>query len=171
MEPSFLRRVLITAGVTGAAIVGALTVWYGADVLLLLFAGILLALLLRGAADWFARYAPLSPGGSLAVVVAGLVAVFGLAGWLLADDVTAQVNELIDRLPQALGHLEERLGRTAWGRFVLARIPTVETFTAQTGLRRATGILSTAVGTTIGALINVVVVAFVALYVAADPDV
>jgi hypothetical protein len=74
------------------------------------------------------------------MVVVGLVAALGLGGWLLADDIAGQVDELVDRLPRALAHLEERIGRTAWGRFFLARMPTAETLMSQTALTRATGI-------------------------------
>ncbi|HWQ35164.1 MAG TPA: hypothetical protein VNQ79_20130 [Blastocatellia bacterium] len=51
----FLYRVLIVAGVTVVTVLALLLAWSGGNVFLLIFAGILLAVFLRGLADWLVR--------------------------------------------------------------------------------------------------------------------
>ena len=46
-----------------ALVLNALTLLATLGVLVLLFAGVLLAVVLRGAADWLARHSPLTEGG------------------------------------------------------------------------------------------------------------
>ena len=65
-----------------------LFLYYALYVLLLAFAGILLAVLLRGAAEWVAGKTGLSVNWSLAAVVVGLTLAFVLLGWLVAPRLT-----------------------------------------------------------------------------------
>jgi predicted PurR-regulated permease PerM len=70
---NFTRRVLVAVGITTSAALLLLLLWYAVDVLLLAFAGILLAIFLRGLSDWVSEHTPLSGGWSLAVVTLGLI--------------------------------------------------------------------------------------------------
>ncbi len=51
-EKGLAHRALIIIGITVAIVVLLVLLWYVADVLLLAFTGILLAILLRTPADW-----------------------------------------------------------------------------------------------------------------------
>jgi hypothetical protein len=62
-------------GLAAAAIV-LWILWSALDVLLLAFAGVLLAVALRGLAGWVSAHSPLSPAWSLAMVVATLAKLF-----------------------------------------------------------------------------------------------
>ena len=107
-EP-YTRRVLIAVGIALGAILLTLFLYYALYVLLLAFAGILLAVLLRGAAEWVARKTGLSVNWSLAVVVVTTAAAFALLGWLLAPGLTRQANEFSKKLPQSLEKFEQRV--------------------------------------------------------------
>ena len=110
-EIEFLRRVLIVAGVTA----GALLLWTLRDVFLLAIAAIVIATLLITAAAPLQRYARLPRRWALAA--AGVLILLALVGLLVlvGTELRAQVNELADRLPDAIRSLEERIGLPASG--------------------------------------------------------
>jgi predicted PurR-regulated permease PerM len=105
-ETAFLRRVLIVAAVT----VLALLLWAVRDALLLLFAAVMIAVLLLAAARPFRNRLGLSHGAALALGGGSVLAVLVLAGWLVGSQVRAQVEDLVQRLPQAAQSLEQRFG-------------------------------------------------------------
>ena len=107
-EP-YTRRVLIAVGIALGAILLTLFLYYALYVLLLAFAGILLAVLLRGAAEWVARKTGLSVNWSLVVVIVGTAGAFALLGWLLAPGLTRQANEFSKKLPRSLEKFEQRV--------------------------------------------------------------
>ena len=71
----YTRRVLLAVGVALGAILLVLFLYWALYVLLLAFAGILLAVLLRGSAEWVAKKTGLSVRWSLALVIVGFLAV------------------------------------------------------------------------------------------------
>lgn len=168
-EPKrFVRHVLLGVGITAATVILLLLLWYAADVLLVIFAGILLAVLLRGLADAVSQYTSLGSGWSLAVVLFALALFFGLGGWFLASELAGQVDQLTERLTASIKQLQQYLQRYAWGREILsqARAP-AEMLSGRMGLlSQVTGFFSTA----LGVVANAVVVLFVGLYLAADPE-
>jgi hypothetical protein len=80
----FVRRTVAAIGLATLAVASAVLVWRGVDVLLLVFAGVLLALFLRGLAGRTARLTGLPDGAAVAVVVVVLAALTGVGGWLIA---------------------------------------------------------------------------------------
>jgi predicted PurR-regulated permease PerM len=98
---------LIAVGIALGAILLTLFLYYAIYVLLLAFAGILLAVLLRGAAEWVARKSGLSVNWSLAVVVFALAAAFFVLGWLTAPGLTRQANGFAKKLPESLRTFEQ----------------------------------------------------------------
>jgi predicted PurR-regulated permease PerM len=162
--------VWVTVGIVALSVVVGLVAWRVADVLLVVFAGLLLAIVLRGLADALAARLPLPAGVSLAIVIIVLLGVLGLGGWLLSGDVARQVDQLGRDLPRAVESLREQLAGYEWGRTVVAALPRLEDLIADGGLVHATGAVSRTLGATLGLVVNVVIVSFVGLYVAADPE-
>ncbi len=105
-EIAFLRRVLIVAGVAALA----LLIWTARDALLLAFAAVLVAVMLRAVADWLQHHLrlPARWGVTAAclVIALPLLAVFVLVG----SEVRSQSAELMTSLPQSLEALLGRLG-------------------------------------------------------------
>ncbi|MDX2152413.1 MAG: AI-2E family transporter [Bryobacteraceae bacterium] len=165
---AFAHRV--ATAVVVAAIVLALfaAAWWASDVLLLAFAGILLALLLEGIADWICSHTGLGHGAALAAGVFGMLAVAAVGGWLLAPSIAAQGAELADKLPQALESLRGKLAESSWGSSFLREMPkSVQQLPARGDfLGKLTGVFSI----TLGALANLVLVGFVGLFLAAQPN-
>jgi predicted PurR-regulated permease PerM len=105
-QQPFHSRLLSTVGIATLVGVGLLLAWHIADVLLLIFAGILLGILLYGIAAQIHAYTriPLAWAKFLAILLM-VLSLFGTA-WLLGPPLAVGVNELMDRLPQALNRLQ-----------------------------------------------------------------
>jgi predicted PurR-regulated permease PerM len=163
----FVHRAFLVVGIVAAVTVLLGMVWYAADVLLLIFAGILLAVFLRGLSDPLSRYTRMSAGWALAVVVLGLVGLVVLGGGLIAGQVAVQLDQLMESVPGSLAEVEQYLRNYAWGRSLLARAPSANQLVlGRTDiLARVTGLFSTA----LGIVTTVVIVLFVGVYLAVDP--
>ena len=163
LSNNYARRVLLVAGI----FLALLLLWYAADVLLLAFAGVLLAIFLRGLSDLVSEHTPVPAGWSLWAVVLALTGLLALAGWLLAPEVGKQVDQMVESLPASLGRLREYLGDHRWGRQLLQQIDGGALLPERSSvLSRATGILST----TLGFVTDIVIVLFAGLYFAAKPS-
>jgi predicted PurR-regulated permease PerM len=154
----FTKRMLVVA--LFAAL--ALLVWYALYVLLLAFAGVLVAVLLTALADLVSRHTRLSHGWALAVVLAALVIVAGLLGWLLATQITAQVTELSQKLPESVNKFRDYLEQFSWGHALLH-----ETTIDQ---KQIVGRVGGALSITGDAVAGLLLILFVGIYGAAEPD-
>jgi predicted PurR-regulated permease PerM len=167
-EPRFTRRVIIAVGVTLLGLALALLLWYGVRVLLVAFAGVLLAVLLRSIADGISRVTGLGPGWSLGITVLLIAGLFVGLGWLLAPQVAEQANQLVDQLPMAMARLKERIGGSKVGEQLLKLLgrwtgggaaPTTQ------AVAKATSILTQ----TLSVLLDLLIIIFLGIYLAAQP--
>lgn len=162
----FVRRVLIVGAITLAFVAAALLFRAIIDVLLIIFAAILLALLIRAPADWLAERTPLGPKQAVVVVVLGGLLLLGLGGWWLAPAVVEQTGSLSTTIPESLAALQQRLAESSAGAWLLLQLETPEELVDQQGmLRNVTGLFSTS----IGVLTGLIVWLFLALYMALEP--
>lgn len=165
-DRQFLRRTLLVAGLfifTGLTLA---LIWYASDAFLVLFAGILLAVLLRAPTNWLTSHTPLSEKWAIALSVASLAVVLFLLAYLFSVPVAEQAGQLMDTLPQALTRAREWMRRYEWTAPLqpllgeLARIRIDSQF-----LGRASGFITSAVSAIGGS----VVVLFIGVYLAAQP--
>ena len=163
---TFARRVCVAVAIATLAVLVLALLWAATDVLLLVFAAILVACFLRGLADLFSRFTRVPIGWSLAMVVLALLGAMTGAVWLLAPHVAAQVDDLSRGVAQSVQQLHAYLAQYEWGRRILAQMPQAAEL-AQRGnlLGRVTGIFSS----TLGFVANTVLVAFIGLYLAVAP--
>lgn len=161
------------AGLPGPwALAGAglllLLVWHLSSVLLLAFAGLLLALALLQASALLRRYWRMSPRLALLVVVLVLSLLLAGGSWLAGAAAIEQLQSLRDTLPHALAAVKQWLGNHAPGRWLLqvwsAAAPKPEEW------QRIAGLATNTVNATIGAVGSLVLVFAIGLYLAADPD-
>ncbi len=150
------------AAVLALIAVGAI-VWYTADVFLLGFAGILLAVFLDFLARKLAEVSPLGRGWAFAVVTVGIALLLGLAAWVSIPRVSAQVDQLIHDLPQGYDWLRAQLEQTEWGQTLLGYLP------GMLASANLTGKLTTALSRAFEGVEALVVVAVVGIYMGADP--
>ena len=165
---SLARRALPLIGVLIAVVVILWLLWYAADIFLLIFAGILLGVALSGASRWLSEHTPLSYGWALGGVVIGIILAFGLAAWFGGSQLMAQVDNLRAAVMQGAERLFETLEEYAWGRELTRQLPAPgEMLNSGISLfARATGI----VYTMLDVIANIVIVLFLGLYIAVDPD-
>jgi predicted PurR-regulated permease PerM len=87
---SVALKALIQASMFGLVVLVVLLILNAAQVLLLIFGGILFAVLLRGMTDWVSRKTSLRDGLSLAVSIVAPLMALGIAVWLVAPEVSDQ---------------------------------------------------------------------------------
>lgn len=146
----------------------ALVVWYVHDTLLLIFAGLLLSLILRSAAEWTAKTLRVRIVVAVWVTAAIGLIIFaaGVAG--LGNAVAAQMSTLRDTLPAAINDLIQQLRTTPIGIWIANYMPNAAALFTDSGelLSRAGGILSGA----LGAIVAILVMVFVSIAGALEPD-
>jgi predicted PurR-regulated permease PerM len=166
-EP-FVRRMLMTVGVVAAVVLLLVFLSAAVRVLFLVFAGLLLAVLLRALSDLLSRYTSIRQGLSLAIVVLGLISLLGVGAWLLAPQIMEQVGDLGETLTESVQQLRQRLDEYEWSQQLLPEIPAPEDMGGNQGeiVTQVANFFSI----TLGVLVEVVVVLFIGLYLAATPQ-
>lgn len=162
------QRALVWVGIALAVVVLLVLIWYGLDVVLLAFLGVLLAILLRAPADWLTRKTGLRTGWTLAMVCVLLAAALSAGGFFFGRAIAEQSFGLSARIPQIVAETRARLRDSEIGRSALEL---AQAAGAQQGdvqfVGRGLGLL----GSTFGALANVAIVLFFAVFLAAQPKI
>jgi predicted PurR-regulated permease PerM len=156
---------VVTLVATGLVCLVALLV-VAAQVWLLIFAGLLFAVLLSAAADLLSRRSGLGRALSLTVTVVALMSATGAAVYALWPSVSDQIDQLAERLPAAVRQLRAWAEDRAWGEWLLGRADPSQ-------IVDSTGVVSQAAGaltSTAGAAAALLVILFIGIYVAAQPD-
>jgi len=163
----FAHRALVAVMIALLLILIALLLWTSSQVLLLLFAGILFAILLDAVSGWIAGVTGFSHGWSLAVALLILLVLATLGIWYLAPSVGQQLFELARTLPASIQQLRQVLGEYAWGRWILEQMPAANEMMPDGGaiLSRISGVFSS----TFGAIVDFALIIFVGVYGAAQP--
>jgi predicted PurR-regulated permease PerM len=138
------------------------------DVLLLAFAGLLLALFLHGAGSWIAKRLHVPERLGVAAVCLGLVGVAAGVMWAAAPAVATQIDELSRSMPKALERGVAALDGYDWARPVIERARHMDELLARKDTLRGAG---TVVSSTFGAVGSLVVFLFIGLFVAFEPGV
>ncbi|MDQ2842001.1 MAG: AI-2E family transporter, partial [Acidobacteriota bacterium] len=101
------------------AIVAAFVlIWRAGEVLVVAFAGILLAVILRTLTGWIRRATHLPTRVSYLLVLFLLAGLSSSAVFLLGPRVVDQAGEIARIIPQSIGRAEAVLNAHNWGRFV-----------------------------------------------------
>lgn len=162
------KRVLLTAVLAGAVAALFLMVWQIADIVLLVFASLLLAVFLRGLAEFLCRHTPLSTGWALAVVVFGLLGLAALIGGLYGPALADTFDGLLQTLPHSMQGLRNSLGPFPGSSALFDALRQAgNTLRKPENLARIAGVFSSA----LGALGSILVVAVMGLYFSAEPGI
>ncbi len=145
---------------------GLLMMWLVGDVIFTVFAGIFLAVFLRGLSERVSRHTRLPIGLSLAVVIAAILVVIAGVGYFLWPRTSEQLNQLATQLPQQFHRIEAEIAQTSWGKALIEQFRPATGGAQQAVVGRVFGVATS----TIGSIAAVVVVFFVGLYLAADPE-
>lgn len=161
------RSIFILAVVVLLVAFGLL-LWAIADVVMLVFAGSLLALFLRGLTEAVQRGARVTEFTALLLVLAGLLSMLVLGGAFLGGETAHQLDQLGPQLQEAWNQMLREVRQYQWGRALLsdrnlrAMLPS-----NPESLERLTGVFSS----TLGVITGFLIVVFLGVYGAADPHI
>jgi predicted PurR-regulated permease PerM len=157
------RRSLPLIALGAAVVIFVVLTWYLIDVVLLAFAGLLLAILLRTPTSWIARHTRIGETGALVIVVFLVLALLGGIGWMFGHVLTQQFTTLAERLPTIVANFRDRLAEYNW---LIGEVKPSDWFS---GKSSTLGRGISAVVATFGALGNLVIVLFTGLFFALQP--
>lgn len=138
--------------------------WMLRSVLVLLFAAVLIAVILRAAADGLQKRAPLPTGIALALVIVAFLGLLSLVFWLFGAQINSQMRELISRLPQAYEQFKLRIGQPDLDRQLIAQLKAM----APDGGTIVSAV-TTIVGGVTGAVSGLILAVVGGIYLAAQP--
>ncbi|WP_299705648.1 AI-2E family transporter [uncultured Pontibacter sp.] len=136
---------------------------------LLVFSGILLAVLFSGMAEWVVKKTGMKRWIALLLSV---IFFFGLlvgAFWLLAPTMTEQVGQMREALPKSVEQLRDWLGERGWGERVEKALPE----DLKSAIPEQQDLISSiggAFSTTLGFIADFVIVLITALFLASSPS-
>lgn len=128
-------------------------------VLMLIFASVLIAVLIRSAAMPF-RALRLPESISVLLGLAAIIALLWLCGWMFGPQLGAEFRNVAAQLPGAIDSAEAWLGHQSWGDSVTGATPDLQSIFGRA--------LSVAFGA-VGAVTNLVLVLIAAIYLALQP--
>ncbi len=150
------------------ACVGIISLWLayrGMDVLLVIFGGVLIALLFRTMAEPFRRYGRMPLWAAVLTVVTLSIGLLALAGWRIAPSVSHQIGELGVRLPEAIDRVRGQVLSFSWAQWLIE-----QGGNAADG-RKIFQQITHAFQITFAAVAALVIVMFLAIFMAAQPAV
>lgn len=156
--PLFARYVLVVAAIVALALFS----WKIAPVLMLFFAGIVIATGIRAGSVPLARRFGLNETLSVSIVFVLLIAGIGLASYLFGKQINEQAYELWKALTEAWGKTRGYIEKTPIGPLILENAEGAQDPEAVKKVVKGTAIV-------FGGLMDVVLVLFLAMYLAVDP--
>lgn len=153
-----------------AVVAAAALLWYARTAILLLFGGILLAVLLDGLSQPLMRWTGMTKGPALAIVVGTIAILIAILGWSAGPVLIEQLRQLGADLTQAITRFGREAADQAGQDGLLRNFDWSELISLlPSPLGIATG--ATAVATSlIGALTAILIVIFFGVYLALNPD-
>ncbi|MBV8613121.1 MAG: AI-2E family transporter [Acetobacteraceae bacterium] len=160
-----------------AAAIGLVIATLG-EVVMIIFAAALVAVLLRGAGERLGRALHVGAGWGVAAVIVGVVALLGGLIWWHGQSLAEQFSQLQDGLAQQFETVRQHLLRAEWGRRVLHELPfglgTENPGQAGTpvgaSLQSLAGLAAGALWSALGLLGTLGVILVAGLYIAAAPQ-
>ena len=167
-QRSFPNRVLMTVGIVAVSILTLYLFVVLSRVLLIVFAGVLMAVGLGGAAATLRERTPLERPGSLTLVILLVVLVPSLISGIIGPSLTGQINDLVVQLPEAVARFRERIATQEWTDRLLADPNAIRDLMPSP--KEVMGGVTSAFSRTLGVVANVFVIVFIGIYGAAAPD-
>lgn len=107
------RNVLLLAFAIAVAITLAWRLW---EALLLTYASVLFAVILRGISTWIFKHTRLTSQAAYVAVVVGILVVCGIVIWLIAPRTITEIGEIVKSIPKAIALAQKNLSSHPWGR-------------------------------------------------------
>ncbi len=141
--------------------------YLASEVLLLVFAGILVAVFLTALAQWVQGKTGIPYTGALGLVSLSIVAMLSATGYFAAPSVTRQMDELTQRLPRSVERVREQIEAYPWGKRLLSETKDEQALGGTRNIfSRATG----AVSSVLGFIGSFLIVLFIGVFAAVEPS-
>lgn len=160
----FAARVATVLLIGSLFLVLVLTLWQASQVLLLAFAGILLAVVLRTASNAVTRWTRLKARWALTLVLVLATAAGVATVWLAAPRVATEVRELRENLSKSVDTVTEEISKVPGGQEVAAKASEMQENMGATDeiIKRVGGVFATTFGAVGGLLVLTVIGIFLA---------
>lgn len=165
----YSKRVVIAGAAVLAFVLALLILRHVASVLLLIFAGVLLAVFLDGLTSLTKNYTGLARGWCLTIVIVALGALFAASGWFVGAPIDNQINQLGERIPSAIERIQSTMDEYEWMQNF--RIGSSESGQGISLSGEAMSFVAGGLSNAIGALANALIILIIGLYAAATPAV
>jgi predicted PurR-regulated permease PerM len=164
-ELNFAQKVWTSAFIFAFVVVVLLLLKATFNVVLLVFAGALIAVFFRGLSDLIARKTKWKGGITLLISVVGSIVFIGLLFWLMGAKLQTQINELSDTLPETIQNAKQQLNKSILGQKI------VEKISSPGSQKRGQSIIQTFFKSSFGVLGDIYVVLFIGLFFTVSPGV
>lgn len=164
----YARKVWVTVAIATAAIVVLFLLRHGFEVLLIISAGLLLALLLLVPADWLSRRSFLSRRWAMGVVLLVLLGLMAALGTAFSASIGEQFRQLMEVIPNSLGEFKARVSQWPLGSELVNRLEQGQA--SGNVLGQWFSRISSFLTSTFGILANLFFIVFIALFVAFEPS-
>lgn len=165
---SYTRKVWIAAGISALTVAALFFLWYGFEIFLLVFAGVLLGTFLLVPAGWLSTHSFLSHGWSLAAVILSVVVLLSLLGMQFAFGISEQFQQLAQILPESITEVKEQLREWPLGAQIIERLN--HEGSGGSLFDKWFSRVSLFLSSTLNVFLNLFFVIFIALFFAAEPD-
>lgn len=163
LDRAFVRRTLFQFGVA----VGLFLLWQLADVVVLAFGAVVVAVLLRAIADPIRDRTGLGDGPSLAVACLVVLGLAGLAAWLFGSMLVGQLSDLSGRIPANMAEVRNIVSTWPLGALLVRGLDEANQLHLQ--FHSLAGRLGGYAMSAIGAAANTGLVIFTGFFIALDP--
>ena len=119
LDPAVRKGLNIGLGVT-AIVAGAILLCYTAQVLLVFFAAVFLAVFFSGMGRFLQKHTRLSYPTCIAFALLSLLEIFVIAGGIVGPAIADQSTNLSDALPKAHQQLVGEINKSVWGTHLMA---------------------------------------------------
>jgi predicted PurR-regulated permease PerM len=159
----FQQKVWIAGGIFAFIIVILLLVKATFNVLLLVLAGVLIAVYFRGLGGFVQRKTKWKERFSLSIAVLATIILLALLIWLIGAKVQAQAAELSETLPSTIENVKGKLSQSELGRQITQKISSPRT------QQQAQAVIQTFFKSTFGILGDIYVVLFIGIFFTISP--
>ncbi len=160
----FTKKVFLIFGMVFLSIIGLFLLYKLTDMLLVLFAGILLAVFFSGLAEIVRKYAKIRYHFALTLVILVLLGITVFLVWFIVPRVADQADRLMKSIPNATETIKSFLDKYNVGERLFGS-PSNPQQVIPNILDQVSGVFTV----TIGAVIDLLIVIFLGIYLSIDP--
>lgn len=162
-EYSFPQKVWITAGIVALVVVVLLLLKATFSVLLLVLAGVLIAVFFKGLSGLIQKKTNWKEGVCTTIAVVFTLVILVLLFWLMGAKIQAQAAQLSETLPKTIENAKAKLNESALGQKIVERIASPDAGT------KAQSLVQTFFTSTFGVLGDLYVILFLGIFFTVSP--